>query len=354
MRQHVNEHMPKTPNEFLTHYSRLYPGIWNRADELRSRRDGDEFDWPQWCFLPIGGWIALLDIRPDDYAKSNLLRTVDAINLAALGAWRYTQDIYVFHPTILESLFTTKLPGNIPVNVLLRMPQWCMYIDLSQYYNINENSSELKIPQELNGFFAFLDYHEQPELRFVMNITNAKSNDILHNGPIVILGDWSIKEAMHKWEASVAGKLNSSVRPFIVDDETLDLATTLTSLTLYLCSDEPDIAGITQGNYRRYPVPKKTKRGMRLFPPAKPTIRKVGETIAEKLRHAEKKYSERKKEQGDGERRTVRAHIRDAHWHSYWCGPRKPRPDLPPEQQIRELVPRWQFAISVGTGDNDG
>jgi hypothetical protein len=353
MRQHVNERMPKTPNEFLTLYSRLYPDIWNRADDLRSRRDGDSFDWPKWCFLPIAGWIALVDSRPNDYSKENLQRGMDAINLAALGAWRYTQDIYRFYPEILKSLLNTKLPGTIPVNVLLRMPQWCMYIDLSQFDNPNVEEMQQVLSPDLHGFFAFLEYHEQPELRFALNIINSEGNNFLLMGPVVILGDWSIKEAIQKWEFSIARKLNTKVPAFVTDVSTVDLATTLTSITLYLCSEDPDISGIEQGNYRRYPTPKKTKRGMRLFPPPKPTIRKVGETIAEKLRHAEIRYAERRNEQGERDRRPMRAHIRDAHWHGYWYGPKKPRPDLPPEKQIRELVPRFLFQITVGAGVNN-
>jgi hypothetical protein len=128
--------MPKTPNEFLTHYSRKYPNAWKLADEVRQKRGSVYPDWAAWCFLPIAGWGSILGVRPNDFITENLMRSNDVNSLAALGAWWYTQDIYTFHPEILSSLLKTKLPGNIPVNVLLHMPQWCMYIDLLRYNNL--------------------------------------------------------------------------------------------------------------------------------------------------------------------------------------------------------------------------
>jgi hypothetical protein len=338
----------KTPNEFLALYSRKYKNVWRLADAVREKRGSAFPDWPPWCFLPITAWTSLLGVRPRDYSKENFLRGADALNLAALGAWRYTQDIYTFHPKVLEALLRTKLPGNIPVNVLLRMPQWCMYIDLSEYTNVKKTLQENEASQQLHGFFVFLEYHNIPELRFLLNMTNPEQNAFLDIGPIVLMGDWSVKEALQKWELGVSQETNSDHSLLFTDEASIKLAMALVSITLYLCSDEPDIAGREAGTLPQYPIPKKTKRGLRLFPPPKPSIWKVGATIGEKMLRAERAHKEQRRQAGEVEPVTRRAHIRNAHWHSYWIGPKKPRPDLPADQQVRELVPRWLYQITVG------
>jgi hypothetical protein len=249
-------------------------------------------------------------------------------------------------------LLKTKIPGNLPVNVLLRVPQWCMYIDLSVYSIDNTIIPTNNPSQPLNGFFVFLGYNNIPELHFVFNMTNSEQIDFLKKGPTIPLGDWSVKEAMQKWELEVSPKTKSRHSLLFPDDASVKHATSLISITLYLCSDEPDITGRAAGTLPQYPIPKKTKRGMRLFPPPKPSIWKVGATIGEKLLRAERAHTEQRRQAGEVEPVTRRAHIRNAHWHSYWIGPKKPRPDLPADQQVRELVPRWLYQITVGVDKN--
>ncbi|MDR1660399.1 MAG: hypothetical protein LBR94_08720, partial [Desulfovibrio sp.] len=54
---------------------------------------------------------------------------------------------------------------------------------------------------------------------------------------------------------------------------------------------------------------------------------------------------------GTGESAPRRAHIRRAHWHGYWTGPRKPRPDIPEERQWRRFSYRWLHPMLVGGDD---
>lgn len=98
---------------------RALPGIWSRHSEWRERSFAAE-PWPEWCYAPLAVAAPVFD-RPYVAAK-----------LTALATWRMTQGIYRVDSTLLASLVNTPLSGHIPVDVLLHMPEWCVYIELPQ------------------------------------------------------------------------------------------------------------------------------------------------------------------------------------------------------------------------------
>jgi hypothetical protein len=93
---------------------------------------------------------------------------------------------------------------------------------------------------------------------------------------------------------------------------------------------------------------------LRLFPADNPRIWKVGYPIGERLKEAK----ERKPRESETAPHTKRAHVRRAHWHGYWSGPKKPKPDLPPEelQKLRRFGYKWLHPMIVGGGrdEDDG
>ena len=91
-----------------------------------------------------------------------------------------------------------------------------------------------------------------------------------------------------------------------------------------MCSQAADVQE-AQGQPRRptRPQPTKTKQGPRLFPPAQPTTWTVAYRLGAALRHAQKTAQERQEpgeapEADPSPRQAPRAHIRRAHWHTYW------------------------------------
>ena len=78
---------------------------------------------------------------------------------------------------------------------------------------------------------------------------------------------------------------------------------------------------------------KKTRKGLRLFPPEAPMVWEVGWKIGRRIRKAAQG-------EGTGAGGAVRAHLRRAHWHGFWKGPRK-------EVDKREMVVKWLPPIMV-------
>jgi hypothetical protein len=346
-----------TPNEHLTYYSRLFPDAWKKADMLRDGRGSPDYpDWPGWCFLPISAWNTIIDVIPNNFTPENIALAANTANLAALGAWRYTQGIYRFHPQLYEALINTPHSNEMPIDVLMRLPEWCIYIEVPQTF----------VTQELPvaGFFVYLEFDKFPELRFVFNIidldatsnTGYANKDFLFPAASIFLRQYSVIDAINELVETQEEKILAEgivlppVDTLKEEQHTVsEILSKYLSLVLYICSEDPQIDGGQTNDSPRHPTPTKTKRGRRLFPPPKPRIWKVGEKIGEVLEKADREYAERPPRQ-PGDPIPRRAHIRRAHWHTYWRGPRKPDPDMPDELQKPYKTIRWMRLLEVGTG----
>ncbi len=118
------------------------------------------------------------------------------------------------------------------------------------------------------------------------------------------------------------------------------------SVILYLCSVSADIADL-RGKRKKpgNPRPTKTKKGMRTFPTDGHTTWLVGYRIGATLRLADsEKETEREKSAGEKSHASPRPHVRRAHWHSYWTGPRK-------EPEKQKLILKWIPPVLVGVED---
>lgn len=101
---------------------------------------------------------------------------------------------------------------------------------------------------------------------------------------------------------------------------------------LYLCSENQDIKlnGKTDISLKK-PLPKKTKKGIRFFPPEKPSFFEVGFNVGKTLRS----YSDGS---ASGTHSGPRPHIRRSHWHTFLSGKRD-------SDRIRSL--KWLPPIPV-------
>jgi hypothetical protein len=65
--------------------------------------------------------------RPGQRKKSHARRK-------AHGArrWRMTKGNYRFDPTLMAAITDTPLDADVPVDVLCRLPEWCIYLELGR------------------------------------------------------------------------------------------------------------------------------------------------------------------------------------------------------------------------------
>lgn len=333
---------------YLADYNRQYPAAWKLLDEFRAMRDQGRLEsWPSWCFCPLAGAYAVVSGGGSLRVPPN---QVDRIGkLGALAAWRPSQGIYQFDATVLQSLYETPVTGEIPAEVLFRLPEWCCYIVLQDP------------PPSLEGCLGFLVHIEydvnlkHAEVRFVVD----SDVGLLMPIPLNLVGtldqcvDSVVAESKEYGRtAAFAGELAAD-RPelaalpeLIGSDAVKSMIRPLLSVALYLCSTTAEIAG---HGPRHRPRATRTKAGDRMFAPDKPRFWEVAYRLGAAIRHA--KERERSIPQG-GTHASPRAHVRRAHWHSFWTGP-KAKPDLP-QPSDRKLILHWLPPIPVNIEEGAG
>ncbi len=292
------------PLHHLNTASSIYPSAWKQVETMLSGKGKDLPDWPAWCFLPMAGWYAIV-------SEGIKITDIDVIGdvgrLSAIGTWRYTQGIYRFDPDTYKALIATVLLGDIPANVLMRLPEWSLYIE-------TPDMQWLGTP--LHGFWAHLEWDvnkDRKELRLLLDTGAALIPIPLH------IGDWPLTEAVSKMahEAAIQAKSmkNGFLRNADSGQQIADMIQPLIALILYICSDEPEIDDERKpGTAPKHPAAKKVKGVWRWFPPDKPRIWTIGKQIGAKLREVHR---------AAGGSHTVKPHIRRAHWHGFWKGSKK-------------------------------
>lgn len=320
----------------LIQAGRDYPSVWKDADHFRQQKGEPGFDWPDWCFLPLGAAYAVVSGGGPN--RVSLERADDVPRLGALMAWRMTQGIYRFDPAIYDAVIDTPMAGDLPAEVVMRMPEWCVYIETPEI--------ELSIGA-LHGFWAHLEYDFsgcRTELRLLLDTDRASVAIPLH------LGAWSLAESIAR-AVDVAGvkAVALGVRlPAGAARQARSWAAPLVSLLLYLCHTNDFSRRGTQGQPAN-PKPVRTRRdGVKLFAADGPAEWDVGVRMGAALRAA---YQAEQATDAGGTHAGPRGHIRHAHWHGFRSGP-KARDDgseIPTAQRRYDL--RWMPPIPVNLPD---
>lgn len=337
------------PRDHVVEAGRLYPQAWKQVEIMRSGRGQDLPDWPNWCFAPIAATLAIVAQDAHvDVARLHLShpeRITDGARLAGLAAWRMTQGIYRFDPAVYEAVRDTPVAGDIPCDVLYRLPEWCVYIETPDMF-LNS--------QPMHGAFVHLEHdtnNGRAELRFLLDIDTERGMALVPG--VLHLGNWTLTEALAR-SVGVSVSNAARVNKQLPDNfsETLSAALRpvlepVVSLVLYLCSQASEIG--SEGHRPANPLPKKIKGGQRVFAAEKPTTWDVGVRLGSALRRA---YAAEQTGQGS-DHVGPRPHIRRAHWHGFRSGPMKRNDgsDIAPAERRFDL--RWLPPISVNVVDID-
>lgn len=341
--------------------SEAYSQVWKVIDQARSHRS-DLGECPSWCFLPMRVLSSILSSDPQVERAMLKLGHAETVGLAA---WRTTQGVYLFDQDTLDALWSTSIKGEIPVAVLEALPEWCCYVAFPK---------PRKVFGEMGatGFFVWLNYDPptgRRELCFLME-EDKPLNERSYFGwwALVLAGtiEESIRSSLKQIEATQkrfdearkrmeAGgqhgadmwlqsprsniripEMSKERSTFLVDHywEIVPLV----SLTLYLCSAEPDVAGREKFEPPYHPKPTRTRDGQKLFPPNAPQVWEVGYRIGATLRLTKEQFSQTNEHSGgsgDGTHVSPRPHLRQAHWHTFWTGPRT----APQQPRVRWLNP---------------
>lgn len=316
---------------YLAHYGRIYPGAW--ADAERFHRHRVELgNWPDWCFVPMAGAAATIN-NAFEAAPSPIppvTRSYDTAVLGALIPWRLGQGIYRFDPDLLKEVWETPVDGDIPGEVLFRLPEYAVYVEAPEGVYHGQ--------KPLLGFFAHVEWdvnHRRAELRLLLDTGDVADMVVLplHLGGTLEEG---FRDAV-RYTTTLGGPLGEQgLTGLDLNRDQVDaaanwlafLARPAVSTLLYLCSEAAEYSG---------PQTPARPSGKKMYrPPSGTKVWTVGERMGAALRRA--RSAEQREGAPQGERSAPRGHVRRAHWHTFLTGPR---------DQERRRVLRWLPPIPV-------
>jgi hypothetical protein len=127
------------------------------------------------------------------------------------------------------------------------------------------------------------------------------------------------------------------VKKDMVREEYRKTFSSMLQLLLYLCSEEPDMPQIEHPQKRRT-----FSGGVRS--PKEPQVWDVGVRVSNAIRNYKnhERSAEKEMPSVQGAHSSPRPHVRAAHWHTFWVGPRSAKfPD-------RKPIIRWLPPIPIG------
>ena len=346
------------PDRLIGIIDRLMPGLWSRLDKARSSASSRSSD------VVLPSWVVEIPkpvrLGPDDPSHMTAgevrIANPEAYHLFAaegfgdnerlLGlkcpcaamyfAWRATKMEFRFDSDLAHELMATPVQGDIPADILRRLPSGCLYVSV--------DGSE--IIEDCCGFFAcfdqltkgaapvlnlFLDagFH-WPVLMYTLPLSGINLSEFIKNRP-------QAPRLVQEVLLARCGHPNPSEVHTPEDVRQAGLEKILgkvLSLLLYLCSEEPDLPD----DYAPVRIRDKmfgTQR--RCIAPQNSSVWPVGVRLGALFRKAaqDAQYSG---DSAEGPSGTVRPHVRRAHWHTYWIGPKS----------AQTALLRWIAPVIVG------
>jgi len=285
------------------------PAAWREAEGMRAKKGRALPHWSRWCYLPLAGWIAIVS-RGCDMSQVSVEHTQAAALFAAIGSWRIGRGIYRFDETLFQELISTPMEGNIPCDVIFRLPEWCVYLETG--------------PLGFPGVFVHLEEdanNGERELRFLFH---EPEGDLIP--AVVHLGDYSLAEGVRRSVEMVKLNMSKQGLPYSSERMALDAAGIMNKvgsvmpLVLYICSANSEVR---RRENDAQPTRRKPKGKAAKFA-VSPTTWEVGYRIGAAIRagRSKEEQGESSESQYPGVGIPKRPHVRRAHWHGYWTGPR--------------------------------
>jgi hypothetical protein len=351
-----------------------HPGLWNRVGDMRSMRGtalqaptnrGKTFpNWPDWCYFPRGMAAVALVTDRKDADQTKVAHELESEAVAALAAWRMTQGIYRFDSTLFCELSKTSIEGEIPVDVFRRLPEWCVYVE------VPEDVLALHGITSVHGVFVYRDCDDEEgdgNLHLILDLESGYLKALmplpLGGGTIMesverrLEGNRKVRveQILNEAASSSSAVTKEEVEEWFGDVARDTVATTVKemapyiSLVLYICSVNSDLRDRSgRRDWPANPQPVKAPTGMKTHPAGAVTVWDVGCRVGPALRRALELHGPQAPERPNDEvchHASPRPHIRAAHWHSFWTGPKA--------SPSRLLVVKWLPPIPVNVDGPD-
>jgi hypothetical protein len=204
---------------------------------------------------------------------------------AAISLWEPTKRIFKIDPTVSAELCNSAVSARVPVDII-RLPDWSIRVDC-------------------------------PEMQLMACKLRVHANGDIEDMLVIVIDE-------EKEQVAKALRLNE---PWCADEDTEEAKAYIgkaLSLLLYLSTVHNSVP---RSAYKKYTALSKKNQTKPFIYPEKASIVKIGEELGKMLQTAYTKQAGY----------SMKAHIRRAHWHNYWTGPK----------DNRKLICKWTNSTGV-------
>ena len=320
------------PIKHIQNISSTYSGIWNLVEQTIEQKEDikKDMEMPDWCFLPRRAYMEMLDYGHEigiwQYTDLPIRERSNIVaSFCSLIPWNYTRYIYEFNDDFYQELTKTIFTGNIPREILLKLPVYAIYI---------------KFPEGLaplaNVIGAWVSLQPMYDTDDKMQV-DAEGNAALIVNMVLNL-DANYTECMElilsEAKTTLAQSLENILKLGINKGEKISyknhayftlIFSDVINCLLYICSQDPDVKDpVWMGEKPGNPKLEKIKGKFRLFPPKKFKTFKVGNEVGRKIRNYNNDSGIREKTW----QCCATSYPSRTHWHGYWKGPKKRKRDF--------------------------
>lgn len=312
----LNMHRINIPLQAVSDIKKHFPTIFKELDIERQKLFKGWQDIYKTMICPYFMIEEFFNIRNSGKIEDNQLLV--AIYMAY--AWRATQDIVFFDKDIYNYFKYTDIDRNLPINLFYQFPAWSIWFDLP-----NMEIAGLFY----DGFFAsictYINIDNEKYEFLVIYPYNYETHDVCK---ITINLEQSLSVAVDN--INNASELKGMTEKLSINNSLMQAI----NMIIYVCAYGLNGGTVPVTTKPEFPMPRKTKKGWRIFPPDKPRIHVLGKEFGDMIRKAESTYT-------PGTGTSKRPHVRRAHWHSYWTGARQ-------DADNRKLIVKWLHPMIIG------
>lgn len=330
-----------TPLSVVSKITKEYPRIWDMLSyPLKDRFSEKHIDLRKEIFLPNCVYDRMVS-KPDYYGwqttpfKQTYSEDEQSLILSALCPWNYTQAVYEFDTEFFVELANTVNTDIIPFDVFDRFPNYSIYI--KQMGNMIQQYSETEQAKCAGMWVACINGDlNRRGFVFVNHLIDIKTGQlILHPFALPISRGMTVKQAIEEAHLSMGLKPEDTYEDEDDFMSHIEWTSRLVNVLLYLCSNNADITDKTpkvrDRSFRL--LSGTTKSGkFQLLPCRQQKVFSVGQLIAKKMQEYETFIN--------SSTNPIRPHVRRAHWHGYWTGPKAGE---------RKYILKWIAPTLVGT-----
>ena len=325
------------PVKLMNEVCSKYPHLNRQVNHvLKTQRLKYKDEWPQYAFLPTRAWLVIASELEEPELRGLVANIDDLIELQIFGTWRYSQKVYRFDSELMLALADSEPNQELPVDVLLRIPDYCCYIEFGEEIALSKDVS-------INGFFAQISYDWKDKLNILDFYAVSDKIGRVYNLIVPLIKGKTIYQSLEYINERAISLLpkdlqNGRVETIRRHKYYYQFIEILIPYILYLCSNKPDIINTKQPNYTPTPLkPRALHKPKKIFPANAPQILEVGTTIRAQL-HQVRLATTTNNTANTEARKSPKAHIRRGHWHGYWTGPRTGK---------REFTLKWLHPMLV-------